>query len=205
MNPEPSIRDDLFAKGGFFRGKRAAVIIFFILVTLFGVYEDYERGASPEGSIIFSVLFFIFVVVSFFLWRQQREHNRFIHQVYYGEYELDKNGYLRIGEHMIAKNTEVVYYTAILSLLIARYEYRSRFYVVDRERTGFPAFAYIMANTIGGWWSLPWGPVLTLQAIVLNAWGGKRQTLAALIEEVKQEVEKENKKKEKGRLHFLRK
>jgi Fe-S cluster assembly iron-binding protein IscA len=52
---------------------------------------------------------------------------------------------------------------------------------VSNRRLRFASWKYSLVSPAFGWWSVPWGPVLTLCSLLTNITGGKRQTAGSLL------------------------
>jgi len=46
----------------------------------------------------------------------------------------------------------------------------------------FAGLKYAIATLLLGWWALPWGPLLTIHALLSNLSGGRKRTVASLLQ-----------------------
>lgn len=84
----------------------------------------------------------------------------------------------------IDRDTRVTQYHAAFSCIVLSFQFPSRFYVIGHDSTAVVAFFYTLSSLIFGWWGFPWGPGYTLGAVFGNLFGGSRQTVGDLIDEL---------------------
>jgi hypothetical protein len=68
--------------------------------------------------------------------------------------------------------THVTYRYAISLIFVTFYGRSAPHEVNSITRILFAAF-YSLVTLLLGWWGIPWGPIRTIQALVVNLTGGK--------------------------------
>lgn len=110
-----------------------------------------------------------FGVVFAWVWQQQRAADRFAARVHRDAARLPADA-------------EVVVYDAVISMLAVSMRFPSRPLIVGVDATLPTRLMTIAITLVFGWWGLPWGPFLTVRALVRNLRGGTRDTLANAVE-----------------------
>jgi hypothetical protein len=85
-------------------------------------------------------------------------------------------------------DSEVTQFQAAFSLLIVTFSVQSRPYVVGQDVLWLPGMTYAVYSMLFGWWGLPWGPIRTIAALIINGSGGNRRLLRELVAEAKGNV-----------------
>lgn len=68
-----------------------------------------------------------------------------------------------LGQLLAQPDVRAVRYRYCVSLILATFEFTSPVMLVPNEDTRVSVgIMYILVSCLLGWWSLPWGPVLTL-------------------------------------------
>lgn len=84
----------------------------------------------------------------------------------------------------LQRGSRIVMYQYCLSLLVVSLKRFSPVYVVKPEESAVtPGLPYVALALVAGWWGIPWGPIWTIQSVVINLRGGKD-----LTEEVQQKL-----------------
>jgi hypothetical protein len=84
----------------------------------------------------------------------------------------------------ITGETRVAFFRACFSYVIFAAWAQSRYLVVGEERRFVVATLYSLITFVFGWWSLPFGPILTVVALHSNLRGGKRMSVHDLLIEI---------------------
>lgn len=74
----------------------------------------------------------------------------------------------------ITPETELVQFQTCMSVLIASFKIPSAFYIEGYQNISQFGALHSLVSFIFGWWSFPWGPILTIKVIIKNLKGGKR-------------------------------
>jgi Fe-S cluster assembly iron-binding protein IscA len=81
----------------------------------------------------------------------------------------------------ITFETELTRYERVTALLYFTKIGYSRYYVCGQELPGSLPLQFTLHSLLCGWWSVPWGPVRTLAAVITNLNGGRRRRVVDLI------------------------
>jgi hypothetical protein len=80
----------------------------------------------------------------------------------------------------LTRETVLVRYQGVLSLLFFSHTVPSRLLVADTTQCRWTGVAYSTATLLVGWWGIPWGPIRTIQYVVRNSKGGVRVPITEL-------------------------
>ena len=91
------------------------------------------------------------------------------------------------GEQLSAelqRGGKFVMFQYCISIIVLTFKRSSKVYFVKAGESAVgKGLGYTLLSTVLGWWGIPWGPIYTIQALVVNFQGGKdvtKETLAAL-------------------------
>ncbi len=70
----------------------------------------------------------------------------------------------------------VVYEYAISLLIITFYRSSNYYFVRANENRLVKGLGFSLLTLVLGWWGIPWGPIRSFQALVINFQGGKDVT-----------------------------
>jgi hypothetical protein len=70
--------------------------------------------------------------------------------------------------------TELTRFVRVTGLVFVCLVEYSRYYVRGVDPVDAVARAYTLHSLVCGWWTIPWGPIRTVHAIITNLRGGKR-------------------------------
>jgi hypothetical protein len=84
----------------------------------------------------------------------------------------------------IQRGAKIVCYQYCISVLVLTFRRSSGAYFVPAgESAVSKGLPWTLLSVVGGWWGIPWGPIFTIQSLVVNFQGGKDLTkdIAAAI------------------------
>ncbi len=81
-------------------------------------------------------------------------------------------------------NSVVVQFQVPVSMLVVTLVWRSRPHFAGHESVLAPALKYTLYSLLAGWWGLPWGPIRTLTALLINLRGGTRTQLRDIVADI---------------------
>jgi hypothetical protein len=117
------------------------------------------------------------------------------------------NGSARYEGYQVVPETVLVRFGVTVSIGIVTLTNESRFLVVGHNAVVLHQVMLTLLTLTVGWWGIPWGPIFTISTVVGNLSGGRRQTVAELIDELsgspKQVVELTPEAAAQARLHIL--
>ena len=163
------------------------IFLYKILAFLWTVGLVYLLIVVNEGKPEQQLVLFVVILLSFagFWYFQKPEEYRkvpdaFLNQLKENKKAIMSNGWL-YGKCLIDKNTIITQYYFTLSLVTFSTKTPSRFYIVGQENTAAINFIYSFLSFILGWWSIPHGPIFTLQTLYSNLKGGHRIRVADIV------------------------
>ena len=84
----------------------------------------------------------------------------------------------------LQKGGKFVAYQYVISLLVITFKRSSDVYFIKADDSAVtPGLLFTLLSLVMGWWGIPWGPIYTVQALIVNFGGGRdvtAQMLAAL-------------------------
>jgi len=83
----------------------------------------------------------------------------------------------------LQQGAKIVRYNFCISLLIVSFKRTSLHFIKAGESRITPGLPFTLLSLFLGWWGIPWGPIWTIQALVVNFGGGTdvtQQVLAAV-------------------------
>jgi hypothetical protein len=90
----------------------------------------------------------------------------------------------------LQKGGKFVTYQYVISLLVITFKRSSDVYFVKAdESAAAKGLLFTLLSLVLGWWGIPWGPIYTIQALIVNLGGGKdvtAQMLAAMAQSAQQ-------------------
>lgn len=109
--------------------------------------------------------------------------DRFIHWL---EQNIDD---VRAGEASfegfpVTVETRVRQYQTAVSCFFITFVTPSRLYVEGHDNHWMGSLRCSIATLLLGWWGLPWGPLQTISCLLGNLFGGTKEIVANLIDEV---------------------
>ena len=88
----------------------------------------------------------------------------------------------------LAKGAKFVLYQYCISILIMTFKRPSNIYFIRAgESAVTKGLGFTILSLLLGWWGIPWGPIYTIQSMVMNFQGGKdvtQEVLASLASAV---------------------
>jgi hypothetical protein len=77
----------------------------------------------------------------------------------------------------IQRGAKLVLYQYCISILVMTFRRASSIYLIPAgESTITKGLPFTFLSLIAGWWGIPWGPIWTIQSLVVNFQGGKDVT-----------------------------
>ena len=81
----------------------------------------------------------------------------------------------------VARGGKFIIFYYCISVVILTFKRPSSIYFVRAGETGMGmGIAFTLVSLFFGWWGIPWGPIYTIQSVVLNLGGGKNVTAEVL-------------------------
>ncbi len=77
----------------------------------------------------------------------------------------------------VAGGAKFVMYQYCISLLVITFKRSSGIYFIrSGESAVGPGIVFTLLSLVLGWWGIPWGPIYTIEALVVNFKGGRDVT-----------------------------
>jgi len=70
----------------------------------------------------------------------------------------------------------IIFQYAVSALIITFYRPSDIYFVRPGENALGKGLPFSLLSLVAGWWGIPWGPIRTIQALVVNFRGGKDVT-----------------------------
>lgn len=81
------------------------------------------------------------------------------------------------------RGAKFVVYKYCVSFIFITYKRSSGIYFIKSDDNAFfQSLPWSLLTTITGWWSIPWGPIKTIESLITNFGGGKNVTKKVLAE-----------------------
>ena len=81
----------------------------------------------------------------------------------------------------VERGTRFVRYQSCVSVLILSFRIPSDIYLIrGGESAALHGLAYCLLALILGWWGIPWGPIYTIESLLINLGGGRDVTAEVL-------------------------
>ncbi|HYX70166.1 MAG TPA: hypothetical protein VE825_13600 [Terriglobales bacterium] len=83
----------------------------------------------------------------------------------------------------LQRGAKFVVYNYCVSLLVITFKRAQIYFVRSEENRVVKGLPWTLLSLVLGWWGIPWGPIYTIQALVVNLGGGKdvtQQMLASM-------------------------
>lgn len=96
---------------------------------------------------------------------------------------LPKNLTMEELQAEVAKGARFVVFHACVSIIILTHKSQSEVFYIRPGRSRHLHYANVfctIATLLLGWWSIPWGPISTVQALNTNFSGGEDVTLQVM-------------------------
>lgn len=158
------------------------ILAFLWVVALVYLLIVVNQGKFEQQLIVLMILLFSF---SGFWYFSKPEEYRKIPDAFLNQLEDNKQAILGNGWEyencLIDKDTIITQFYFTCSFIIASTKTPSRFYVVGQENTVIANFIYSFFSVVLGWWSIPHGPIYTLQTLYVNLKGGHRIRVGDII------------------------
>ena len=160
-------------------------ILIFLLFLVVGIIK-LVSGQFADAGILLGLCT---VILLFALWvdKEKKQALQFLNWIKSAQEDL-KKGWAYYSGQKITLRTEVTQYQGCISFFIMTSRFRSR-YLVGGNHVG-EWLIFTLPTFLFGWWGFPWGFIFTPQALYRNLRGGYRLTVAELLANVDQEIEK---------------
>lgn len=135
------------------------------------------------GAAYLSLVGYLFLSLTaalYFRLRIERRRREFVLQLKSHRRELRAGGSVVVDQLLLRYDTPLTSYTMNIGSLFCSATIPSNYLLHTDERHGI-ALWYSMLSLLSGWWS-PSGPLNTIHALHVNLRGGKRTTVAELID-----------------------
>jgi len=77
----------------------------------------------------------------------------------------------------IQRGAKFVFFQYCVSLVLITFRRSSPVYFIPAEQNAIAkGLPWTLLTLVAGWWGIPWGPIFTIQALVVNFRGGKDVT-----------------------------
>ena len=77
----------------------------------------------------------------------------------------------------VQRGAKFVFFYYSVSVLIMSFRRASPVYFIPAEESALgKGLPWILLTLLAGWWGIPWGPIYTVQSLVVNFKGGKDVT-----------------------------
>lgn len=77
----------------------------------------------------------------------------------------------------IQRGAKFVFFQYCVSVLIVTFKRPSPVYFIPAEQSALgKGLPWTLLTLVAGWWGIPWGPIYTVQSLVVNLKGGKDVT-----------------------------
>ena len=73
----------------------------------------------------------------------------------------------------LQRGAKIVRYYYCISVLILTFRRTSVHFVKEGESRLTKGLPFTLISLVAGWWGIPWGPIWTIQSLVVNFQGGK--------------------------------
>ena len=81
----------------------------------------------------------------------------------------------------IQQGGKFVMYQYCISILILTFKRSSNIYFISHDQNSVvKGLPFTLLSLVLGWWGIPWGPIYTIQSVVVNFQGGKDVTQEVL-------------------------
>ena len=91
---------------------------------------------------------------------------------------------IQSGGHLqaeINQGGKFVIYQFCISILVMTFKRSSNVYFITHDQNAVvKGLPFTLLSLVFGWWGIPWGPIYTIQSVVVNFQGGKDVTKEVL-------------------------
>ncbi|WBW97923.1 hypothetical protein [Oceanirhabdus sp. W0125-5] len=136
-------------------------------------------GIYNEGLVGIAVSL-IMILEYFYFLMEERKNDKFTKWLLENYYEIIE-GNAEYNGIKIYSDTELKQYHACFSFITLTTKVSSRYFVKDHHFTPVRNLIYSLATLVFGWWSLPRGPIYTLECLFKNLFGGTKVTVNELL------------------------
>jgi len=77
----------------------------------------------------------------------------------------------------LQRGAKIVSYHYCISIVVMTFRRSSdAYYIPAGESAVMKGLRWTLLSLVAGWWGIPWGPIFTIQSLVVNLGGGKDLT-----------------------------
>ncbi|MBC8079320.1 MAG: ankyrin repeat domain-containing protein [Gorillibacterium sp.] len=158
------------------------LLLFFILFVALAIVGDIQ--ASWEMTIACTIVSLLVFALMVIFKREEREARRFARWLDENEssfYDdlITTTYYQNI---FIRPQTLFTSYQAVISFVFFTTTFTSRKLVDHTKKATHYKRAYSLLSVVFGWWSIPWGPIKTIQVLAGNMRGGRQLSVHEMLE-----------------------
>jgi hypothetical protein len=74
----------------------------------------------------------------------------------------------------LQRGAKIVYYNYCVSILVMTFRRSSDGYFIPAGKSSVSkGLPWTLLTVLAGWWGIPWGPIFTVQSLIVNFKGGK--------------------------------
>lgn len=145
------------------------LLILIICFSLFGAgYNLYDH--EPIGAIVFLGMAIVLILAMLLFRREDKRQLIFLEWLIHEKANIYK-GQVTDEGLVILPNTRFIQYDAVISFAIFNVVHSSRLYIKGSRSSRIYGLLYTLITVLFGWWSLPWGPILTIKVLIFNIFG----------------------------------
>jgi hypothetical protein len=152
----------------------AYVLLLAIVVAMLGAsVMGYQTGDTAQalstgfmglGILIFSCIYLFMVVPA----RRGKSKDPLLGWILENKALLTRGGSADYQNQPIDRNTELIRFCWVLSVVTLSMKSPGKWMVSDTLRSKLTGAAATIFNLLFGWWGIPWGPIFTVQAVLVN-------------------------------------
>lgn len=141
------------------------IIAFFIGAAGYNLYNH-----EPMGVVLFTGLAAILILILLIFRREDKRQRAWLEWLIHEKANIYKGQVVEEGI-VIQPNTRLIQYDAVISFAFFHFDHSSRLYMKGSRSSRIYGWIYSLITLLFGWWSLPWGPILTIKILIFNMSG----------------------------------
>jgi hypothetical protein len=172
----------------------AYFLLFALVATMLGAsVMNYQTDAIPEalatggmglGILVFSSIYLFLVKPA----QRGKATDPLLGWIMENKQALQVGGSLYYGQHSISRETQLTAYCWVLSVVTLSMKSPGKWNIKGTARDKLSRVVSTIFNLVFGWWGIPWGPVFTIQSLLINL-AGRWQISVGDVLSGKHEVE----------------
>jgi hypothetical protein len=169
------------------RIEMAYVLLFAIVaVMLGGSFMNFQTGQMTEalslgfmglGILFFSCIFLFFIVPA----RRGKSKDPLLGWILDNKTVLENGGSADYRGHPIRRDTPLIRYCWVLSVVTLSIKSPGKWMASDTGRSNLTRVLSTLFNLLFGWWGIPWGPIFTVQSLLINLGGQWRMSVSDVL------------------------